>query len=216
MNLLALEKAKRRYRVAKSSSEALESTTTYENFADHWYIFLHAAKGIYTTLEQVSKSSAQAKQWFGNKNKNRKHDPLLRYVTEARNDDEHGIEESTEVTPSYLYLGVAEPEASSIMRDQFGNTFVNNVGAAYYFEGGHPGIANLPQLTSMDGKTVLNVFTPSKIVLKTVHDRSGQAFHPPKVHLGKYLKDGGPVEVATLLIRYLDRLISEAADFCRQ
>lgn len=140
-----MQKARRRYRVAEASANALQNAPSYEAFADQWYIFLHAAKGIYTILQQGSKATAQAKQWFGGKNEERKKDPLLRYVTEARNDDEHGLEESTAVQPGSLELGVAAPGASAIMRDQYGNTFAN-CGIAWRIDGARPGMMNLPGL----------------------------------------------------------------------
>lgn len=117
MEVKALKKAQSRLRVASLSAAALDNTAGYDDFTDQWYIFLHAAKGIYTVLEQGAKSSPQARQWFGKKNQERKDDPLLRFVCEARNDDEHGIEQGFEVRPQSLSLGVGEAGASRVLRD---------------------------------------------------------------------------------------------------
>lgn len=212
MKANALDKAMRRYRVARSSFESMRNTESYVELADKWYIFLHAAKGIYTTLEQGAKANPQAMQWFGGKNRERRGDPLLRYISEARNDDEHGIEESTELVRSSLQLGVARPGSSQILRDQFGNTFAN-VSAAYHIEGGHPRMKNLPVLQALDGKPVHSIFNPEKVVLKSVRDRSRCEYQPPKFHMGAALKTDGPIEVADLALRYLEGLLSEAESF---
>jgi hypothetical protein len=190
----------------------MQKAERYAELADHWYVFLHAAKGIYTTLEQGSKATPQARQWFGLKNQERKNDPLLRYISEARNDDEHGIEENTEIRPSRLALGERKPGASRAMRDQFGNTFVD-CGAAYEFEGGVPNRASMPILSPLDGKLVHSSFTPSRIALKPVRDRSLRCYPPPKFHLGRALQTDGPIEAAELTFTYLFGLVAEAESF---
>lgn len=212
MEFKALDKAKRRYRVASSSFAAMQISDNHRELADHWYIFLHAAKGIYTTLEQGAKATPQARQWFGEMTKVRKNDPLLRYVSEARNDDEHGIEENTELRKSALKIGVATPGSSRAMIDQFGNTFIN-CGTAYYIEGGNPNQENLPVVQSLDGKPVYSIFQPERIILKPVHDRGRNQYNPPTTHMGKKLETGGPVEVAELTLNYLEKLIAQAEGF---
>lgn len=210
----ALEKAQRRYRVASASFEAMQAAEDYASLADQWYIFLHAAKGIYTTLEQGAKATPQARQWFGKMDRERKNDPLLRYVSEARNDDEHGIEENTEFKKSSLRLGVSAPGSSKAMTDQFGNMFIN-CGTIYDFEGGNPSQPNLPVLQSLDGKPIHSVFEPARIILKPVRDRSKNQYDPPKSHLGNDLQTDGPIEVAELALKYLEGLLSQAAGFHR-
>lgn len=54
------------------------------------------------------------------------------------------------------------------------------------------------------------VFSPEKIVLKPVLDRSRRTYDPPKSHLASDLKTGDPQEVATLALTYLRDLIAEA------
>src|SRR3546814_16981731 len=84
MNPKALHKAQLRLRVASKTAADLKDCKTYGEFSDAWYIFMHAAKGIYTMLEQGSKPTPQGRQWFGGKNKERKDDPLLRSVKFGR------------------------------------------------------------------------------------------------------------------------------------
>lgn len=198
----------------QSSALALEAATDYQTFADHWYSFLCAAKGIYTTLEQGAKATPQARQWFGAKNQTRKDDPLLRYVTEARNDDEHGLEESTEIQPSSLKIGVAEPGELRIYGDQYGNI---SVGAevAFEFTNVAPTGPEFPVITALDGMPMRSAFTPARIILKPVHDRKNTPYLPPTTHLGRNLAGDSPMEVARLATEYLKALIEEAEGFCK-
>lgn len=214
MDKKALAKAQLRLRVAEENAGNLRGAADYDTFSQRWYVFLHAAKGIYTTLEQGAKATPQARQWFGQKNQERKDDPLLRYITEARNDDEHGIEEGTERVPQSLRLGVGELGSDNILRDERGNTFIG-CGTAIRIVGGHPGMTNLPRLRTLDGVPAKSVFQAESVVLKTVHDRSKRPYAPPDSHRGAALSKGDPYEASRLTVIYLTALLNEAASFCK-
>lgn len=211
MNCNVLLKAQSRLRVLQSAVHDIENSKTYSEFCDAWYTFLVASKNIYTVLGNGAKATQESRQWFGAKNKERKQDPLLRYVIEARNDDEHGIEFSTEYAPPELALGVKKPGSSSHMVDEFGNTFHNCLGTFWTFQGTMP--AKIPEIRSLDGKPVYSEYRPATAKLRRVHDRSGNPYDPPKTHLGKNLPDGSPLTVAKLMGEYLAKLIAEAEGF---
>ena len=88
----AVEQAQVRLRKAEKALEALKEADGYEAAEDAWTDFLLAASTIYTKLEQGSKSNNRSSGWFSRKKKERKDDPLLKYLHRARNSDEHGIE----------------------------------------------------------------------------------------------------------------------------
>src|SRR3546814_20065635 len=129
MNPKALHKAQLRLRVASKTAADLKDCKTYGDFSDAWYILLHAAKGIYTMLEQGSKPTPQGRHWFGGKNQERKADPLLSYVNENSNDDEHGIEPITEYAPATLALGLKPPTSSGKLIVEYETVFIirNNI-----------------------------------------------------------------------------------------
>ena len=208
MNPKSIVKARSRLRVSQRQVDAMSNCRTYEDFSDLWSVFLHAAKGIYTSLELRSKSNAYSRQWFGGKNRVRKSDQLLRYITEARNDDEHGIEPITEYVPAVAVLGIGDGGGSRHVVDEYGNTFIN-CGAAYRFEG-FIDPSSLPRLKSLDGKPVINRVDPAYVRLTPVRDRSGIAYPPPTTHLGEDLPDRMPATVARLAVRYLEGLVAEA------
>ncbi len=215
MDARALAKAQSRLRVAQRAVADLRSSNDYHDFSDHWYVFLHAAKAIYTTLEQGAKATAQARQWFGAKNQDRKNDGLLRYITEARNDDEHGIEAVTEYVPGSAKLGVNRPGSSRAMVDQFGNRFSDPIGpdATVYNIPNLTDPSQIPQLHALDGKPIFNEVTTPKVKLINVRDRSGRTYAPPSNHLGQAILDPEPVIVADLTVNYLKVLLEEAEGF---
>jgi hypothetical protein len=92
MDAQAVERAKGRVRRAEKALQALKEATNYDEAEEAWSNFLLAASTIYSKLEQGSKSKGKSAGWFGRKKKERKDDPLLRFLHHARNSDEHGIE----------------------------------------------------------------------------------------------------------------------------
>ncbi len=96
MDSQALEQAKGKLQRADKALYALKTATNYDEAEEAWSDFLLAASTIYSKLEQGSKSKGTSAGWFGRKKKERKDDPLLRFLHHARNSDEHGIERVAE------------------------------------------------------------------------------------------------------------------------
>ena len=211
MQQKAISKAQSRLRNAQEAVEKLAASNSFDKYYDAWSAFIHNAKGIYTVLEQGAKINAKSNQWFGTKNSFRRRDELLRYVSEARNDDEHGIEPIMEQKPDEMLVGVSEAGTSRTFRDAFGNTVSGAGVAAYRFVG--PGSAREAKrwkIKSTDGLPVKSVFNPGGVYLKAVHDRSKVRYEPPKKHQGLDLESGTPLEVANLTLVYLKELVEEA------
>lgn len=211
MERKALIKAQSRLRNAQVAVEQLAASNSSDEYYDAWSTFIHNAKGIYTVLQQGAKINPKSNQWFGTKNSFRRNDELLRYVSEARNDDEHGIEPIMEQKPDEMLVGVNEPGASRTFRDAYGNTVSGAGGAAYRFVGPNSDREAIRwQIRPTDGLPVKSVFHPAGVYLKAVHDRSKVRYEPPKKHRGLDLKSGTPLEVASLTLTYLKELVEEA------
>jgi hypothetical protein len=185
----------------------LEFCKDYDTFSDIWYQFLIASKNIYTQLEQGAKSSAKSTLWFGERNKFRKSDQLLRYVTEARNSEEHGLQPNSRFVPNELRLGVSKPGMSSEIQDQNGNVF-SGCGTAISYSGSMP--TSLPKLQALDGKPILAEFHPAHVKLVQVQDRHGNRYDPPTSHLGVQIDGSEPLTVAKAMMTYLEQLLAEA------
>lgn len=195
MDPKALIKAQSRLRIAQKTLTEIADSQSYEEFTDLWYTFLVAAKNVYTTLEQGAKVSAQSRQWFGAKKNERRQDPLLQYMFQARDDAEHGIEAVTELVEGNLFIGITSdgPTNGPVIRTmemrEDGTVFID-------------GVQRDPSAAIRE--------TPSTAKLVPVVGRGHIVYPPPSHHLGKQLEDQGPFHVAKLTLDYLQTLVAEA------
>jgi hypothetical protein len=200
MDSRAISKACSRLVIARKAVVALNSSNTFDEFSANWYGFLVAAKNVYTILEQGAKVSPQSRQWFGSKNAQRRADPLLQYLYQARDDDEHGLGNVLEHVPGRLAIGRNKLGFSEEM------SFTGSISAAY----GGPDQTSL-NVQSLDGKPVFVDYTPSHAKLIRVHGRGKRVYDPPEEHLGTKLASNLPIPVATVALVYLTALVDEAA-----
>lgn len=197
MDPKAITKAKARFRIAKEQLASCEKAENHQRFSGAWYLFLIAAKNVYTTLEQGSKISAQSRQWFGAKKKERKDDPLLQYLFQARDDDEHGLDEVTALSPGYLGIGKSAPGFSSSL--SISNLTIDGNGQV-----------SVGSITSHDGLPVLIEQRGPHSTLVPVTGRGGVVYQPPKMHLGEPIPEPLPVPIGNLGLAYLERLLADA------
>ena len=196
MDPKAVTKARARLRIARQQLEAAEKSASYHAFTDAWYLFLVAAKNVYTTLEQGAKASAQSRQWFGGKKNDRKSDELLQYLFQARDDDEHGLADVTMLNPGFLGIGKAAEGFSHSMSISMSTD-----------EHGTP---TIHKLESHDGLPILIEQKGPHAVLLPVTGRSSIRYDVPTQHLGKPLPDDLPLTVGKLGLAYLEALVAEA------
>jgi hypothetical protein len=187
----ALEKARSRLRNIEKAIRELEEGVSFEGFTDIWFTFLTAYKSIYTTLEQGAKSSPQSQQWFDAKASERRGDELLLYLYQARNDEEHGLEDVTKPVPGKVALEIKVPDSLQID--------LSNVQFA----------GDRARLPNGDTAKVIENILPH-IILVPVRDRKRKEYHPPAVHLNAELQDASLLGVARLAYAYMERMVKEA------
>lgn len=196
MDPRAVIKAKARLNIARQQLESARVSNTYSEFSDCWYLFLVAAKNVYTTLEQGAKANAQSRQWFGGKKDDRKCDPLLQYLFQARDDDEHGLADVTKLEPGHLAIGKAAPGYSRSM--------------TISMSADERGVPTIHELQSNDGLPVLIENIPSRAVLLPVTGRGHIIYPVPDSHLGSAISDQSPVHIGELGLAYLTALVADA------
>jgi hypothetical protein len=166
----------------------------YDGFEIYWSELLTAGNGVHLALEKGAKDSPQSRQWFGAKKRERRLDPLLNYMLQARNAEEHGIH------PVAVRGHGGEPTGLEAFKRGFavGPNFRTREGVFGYF-------------STPEKAAVLWRVTPPDAELIPVHnDVFGQTFDPPTEHLGRPLKSRSPLSVGRLWLIYLRRLIREA------
>lgn len=200
MERKAVEKAQQRFQLAKSQLERARDATDFESFQGYWYLFLISAKNVYTVLEQGSKDTAQCRQWFGGIKAQRRSDPLLQYLFQARDSDEHALEQVAEqVQPSVNIFAAPTGYSRS-----FHIELIRNDGFRPIVEG----------VTSFDGKPVPIGTSPGYAKLARVRGRGDVFYDPPEFHLGEKISSNLPIPVGELALAFLERLIEDAAARC--
>ena len=151
MDRKTIRKADSRFRLARRSINNLMRAEKFEDFEDSWYQFICAAKSVHTVLELGSKGNPKSRQWMDGKNTFRNNDPLLQYIYQSRNDNEHGLDTGLDASPGPLAIGAAGPGYSRAM----------NISGTVGPGGGL-------RVTSLDGKPVRIEQKAGQILLKEV------------------------------------------------
>jgi hypothetical protein len=183
----AVEKAKGRLQKAKDCIARIKQSKNYVDYESAWIDLVIALNTVHCALEQGAKSSPQSCQWYGGKKKVRTKDPLLNYLHQARNADEHGIEP------------IAEHRAKRVAIRPTGVTHIKSLelkdGKLHLDTEGDP----------------LAIKLITHVVLIPVFDRRfNTRFDPPTSHLGVQLPNSTPLTVGRAGIAYHEALIAEA------
>jgi hypothetical protein len=191
---IAVEHAKRRLRKAERAIDALKAATDFDSAEEAWTDFLLAASAVYSKLEQGSKANGKSAGWYGRKKKERRDDPLLRYLHHARNSDEHGIERIVE---RYNDTGPIWGH-----RPKFGERIPVTIQAID------------PNTHELIGEAVPGFYPGSTIkLIRAVDTRFNDFCDPPQSHLGsriRYCRE--PVDIGELGLGYLRALVAEAEE----
>lgn len=155
-------------------------------FQDAWSDFLIAANGVYSKLKAGAKGHGRSEPWFGRHQRLQTKDPLLRYVHQARNADEHGLKFGTAMEATYTFHGSGEPKA------------------LFSPDGKLLGLNIRIQAAKMSLKS------QRPVLVQITNSMHGDTFDPPDSHLGEPIDDPYPVYVAGLTILYLQKMIEEA------
>lgn len=202
----AISKSTDRLKIAYEALEDMHKATNHETFSRAWYVFLTSSKNIWTLFEQGSKLSPQSMQWFGGKKKQRKESAVLQFMFEARNADEHGLEDALELQSSSLrfsYTGNTSelPKGFSFGSVKF-NTETNEASL----------VGNGTDRSGIEVSVPLQSFeeVPPHSVLSAIRDRGGCIIHPPR-DPDNTVEAVLPIKAASICLEYLEGLISEAA-----
>lgn len=186
MDLRALEKAFSRLRRMSASFEILTTARDAETIENAWIDFLMAAGTFYTALEQGAKQSPASRRWFERKKYERRSDPLLQYVHQARNSEEHGLERVIEISSTHIKL--------------------NRPGASVTLES--DGVSKWKVVSGEDQVEFANDVLTLTPVRNT---KFGDVFQPPTSHAGADIPNASVISVVALALSYFQGMASEAA-----
>jgi hypothetical protein len=162
---------------------------------------LLALNATFSKLEQGAKGCGKSEGWYGEHKHVRRKDPLLAYLHQARNSDEHGLSPVSKATPGGV--GINPPPGS------------NRIDLVTTGENGqvtvHPNAdGRMPSITVKLGRIHL---------VEVRDDRFNDVFPVPQTHLGRPIEpiiklgaEVGPLEVGALGLAYVRAMLAEARE----
>lgn len=192
----AIDQAKTRLTDAEEALNELVLATNFKQAERAWRAYLVAVNSIYAKLEQGAKGDTKSDTWYGNKKHERIKDPLLSYLHQARNSDQHSIAITAGQTP---------PNTDGMGRQ----LKFNERTELFKFQAHDPKTGKL----NAEGE---GLFAGPTLKPLKVRNR-GVDYEPPRQHLGKEIPfcdfaDG----LAKHAIPYLKSLIAEAETLVRK
>ena len=91
MRLQTIEQVERRFHSAEAALADMSTRREFAELALDWTRFLNALDDGLSRLISGAQTDAASRRWFAARTKERRVDPLLSYLREARNTPEHGL-----------------------------------------------------------------------------------------------------------------------------
>jgi hypothetical protein len=182
-----LKAARRELQRACESRDALAKTAHLVELDERWRETLRCIERTWNKLQAEMRQNSKWQGWppRGEFISTRRDDPLLKYLTNARGADEHGIAALTELKPGHLSINPAEGTELNI-----GKLIIEN-----------------GTITELKSPQPLRLeIEPGKAVLAAVVNR-GTNYPVPTEHLGLLLPASDPVTIASAGIKYYAEVI---------
>ena len=205
MQRVAVEKARLRLAKAEAASSALASAASLGDIESAWVDFLLAFGGIYSMLVKGAKGFAASEIWFSEKLHERRSDPFLQYLLQARNAEEHGIAPTIDSVETAHETWIRKDE-----QWQHLNTIFVSLADKKQFNG-HSNEAIVEVVDENKNPVESKVYIYHSTKLLTVRDgRSGKLYVPPTEFLDLSSFDRNPKSYSRAAVPYLQNLVSEA------
>lgn len=192
------------------SREALfrcRNAKSIDDFYSQWASFVGFSGSVIHAVEAGSNDTPQARQWYGGVRRFCKADPLLLYMYQARNAEEHGTESVIAHNPMPV-VGRINPDTDSLepMNLVDGRTMVKNADGSVTAQ-------LIPGFSQSRADWNIGIGSvPTGPVLLPVYDkRFGNRFAPPTSHDGKELRDTSPLAIGELFLTFLEGLVDQAS-----
>lgn len=182
-----LEAAKKELNAAKRSLENMKSAPSYDIFEEEWRDLLNCLEKVWNKTERGCQHVINKFQpWQGKYSSLRKKDMLLRYLKQARDADNHSIQEVAEIKPGHRTMNFVNPRGGYIKHMEI----------------------NGSEITHYEGDPMIVTDHPPSIEAIRVKN-SGSWYNPPTSHLDEKIKSKHPVVLADLGIRFYEQFLNE-------
>lgn len=164
---------------ARVAISDMKTSQSWESMEESWKTFLHRVERAWNRVLHHYGKSPKWNGWQANVLRQRKSDPLLSYLINARGCDEHTGEDIVTRTPGGFGIGTTDGGPLYIER-----LTINN---------GH--------VTFKGSSNAKFTFTSAGVELKSIVNR-GREYHPPLEHLGKPIGSKSMIHIAELGLEF--------------
>lgn len=168
---------------ARSARDALLASSDLHAAAEYWCDLLHRLDRFWNRFNAHFSRSPRWTEWSASCRSEMKHDPLLQYLSKARDADHHTLGEVIEVAGGTVKVG------------QGGRVVLK-----------HTAAPNTWVLTHASGEVTFN---PSRLVLKPATTRK-VTYVVPQHHIGRSINPNDVAMIANLALDYFAALLARA------
>lgn len=187
---MSLDAAKKELAAAKRALDSMKSATSFDVFEEEWRDLLNCLEKLWNKVERGCQHERNTFQpWQGKFSNLRSKDMLLRYLKQARDADNHSIQEVAEIKSAHRTIN-----------------FANSTGG--YIE--HMEIRNGEVVKYSGDPIVVTDHPPTVEVIKVKN--SGSWCNPPTSHLGIQVQSRHPVVLGELGIKFYESYLNKAEE----
>jgi len=166
----------------------MKSAKSFEVFEEEWRDFLNCLEKVWTKAERSCQHVRSTFQpWQGKYTALRRKDMLLRYLKQARDADNHSIQEVAELKPGHKTMNFVNPKGGYIKHMEI--------------RGGN--------IVHYEGDPMIVVDHPPTVEAIRVQN-SGNWYNPPTTHLGRKITSRHPVVLAELGLNFYETFVANA------
>lgn len=174
-------------RAAARAIDGMKSANSLEEFESKWREFLTCLEKVWTKVERSCQPFRNKfEPWQGTYHRLRKKDMLLRYLKQARDADNHSIQDFTEIVPGSRNIRFVNPQGGYIKHMEIRG------GEIAVYEGDPIVVENKP---------------PQPIAIPVKNN--GEWHNPPTSHLDKPITTRHPVALAELGLNFYENFVNE-------
>ncbi len=179
---------------ARGAIDAMRTASHRLEFEHAWGHFLDCLQLAFVRLHTEGKKMFSSFQpWVGRYESERKNDPLLQYLYQARHQVQHGL----------VPITWSQPHAV------IGRGFMGYVKDIKIYPDGTYAIDSQPM--APDGKEAAIEINPGEPVLvEILNKKHNQTFAVPSEHLGSPIANVSPIAVAQMALSYHENMIAAA------
>ena len=199
----AILQANQRLANARDALVKLEAANNLTAVERAWSDYLIATSAIYSKLEIGAKGQNFSGPWFGAKKRQRKDDPLLSYLHQARHAEEHGIAHGVDAVETIHLVLIKENDEWKVLHTMYVSSLdsaesrLNNDATIQIYD---------EDRNTIESQTVIT----HAVKLLNVKNR-GRIYAPPETFFGYEIIDKSPLGIARLSYPFLVELIAEAS-----